>query len=66
MNAITESTPEVSSDIFYMTKRPCPRCRQKMTEMGRVNESGFVFIWYQCSEAGCDGQWLQKYPQMFV
>jgi predicted RNA-binding Zn-ribbon protein involved in translation (DUF1610 family) len=38
----------------------CPECGAKMTEAERVSENGFLFIWYECSRAGCGGQWLEK------
>lgn len=39
---------------------PCPVCRGEMTEAERVQENGFVFVWYECRQPGCDGQWLEK------
>ncbi len=38
----------------------CPECGAKMTEVDRASENGFIFIWYECSQAGCGGQWLEK------
>jgi hypothetical protein len=38
----------------------CPECGGSMTEVERVNENGFAYIWYECSQIDCDGQWLEK------
>lgn len=38
----------------------CPDCSGVMTEVDRINEKGFSFIWYECKRSGCDGQWLEK------
>ena len=38
----------------------CPECGNKMVEAERVNENGFIFVWYECTRAGCSGQWLEK------
>jgi hypothetical protein len=38
----------------------CPECGAKMVEAERVNENGFVFVWFKCSRTGCRGQWLEK------
>jgi hypothetical protein len=42
----------------------CPRCGFTMVETDRVIENGFVYIWYECSAAGCTEQWLAKRPAM--
>jgi hypothetical protein len=41
-------------------ERLCPGCGGAMAEVERVNENGFLFIWYECTLADCDGQWLEK------
>lgn len=41
-------------------KHMCPDCRGAMAEVDRVNENGFSFIWYECMQANCNGQWLEK------
>jgi hypothetical protein len=41
-------------------KHMCPNCRGAMAEVDRVNENGFSFIWYECMQANCNGQWLEK------
>lgn len=38
----------------------CPDCKGTMTEVDRVVENGFLFVWYECTKDGCDGQWLEK------
>jgi hypothetical protein len=38
----------------------CPECGVKMEEAERVSENGFIFVWYECSRPGCNGQWLEK------
>jgi hypothetical protein len=40
--------------------RMCPDCGGSMNEVDRVNEDGFTYIWYECAEVGCDGQWLER------
>jgi len=42
----------------------CPRCDSLMVETDRVIESGFAYIWYECSAEGCTEQWLAKRPAM--
>ena len=43
-----------------MNKHLCPECGGQMTEIDRVNENGFAFIWYECTQPNCDGQCLAK------
>jgi len=38
----------------------CPECGNKMVEAERANENGSIFVWYECTRAGCSGQWLEK------
>ncbi|MBN2018861.1 MAG: hypothetical protein JW749_01405 [Sedimentisphaerales bacterium] len=38
----------------------CPECGDRMVEVERINENGFLFVWYECARAGCSGQWLEK------
>jgi hypothetical protein len=38
----------------------CPECGSLMTEADRVNENGFYWMWFMCSQEDCDGQWLTK------
>jgi hypothetical protein len=33
-----------------------------MMEADRVAEGGYMYIWYECSAAACDEQWLAKTP----
>lgn len=40
--------------------RICPDCGGPMTEVDRIAEGGFAYIWYECSAADCDGQWLER------
>jgi hypothetical protein len=46
------------ADIFNL--HACPECGMKMTEVERVKEGGFLFIWYECNLENCNGQWLEK------
>ena len=41
-------------------KHLCPQCGSVMSEAERINEDGFSFVWYECTRADCDGQWLEK------
>ena len=43
-----------------LNNRLCPDCGSSMTEVDKVNEDGFAYIWYECSQIDCDGQWLEK------
>jgi hypothetical protein len=45
-------------------ERHCPECGIQMTEVDRHNENQALFVWYECSRDGCDGQWLQKISQV--
>ena len=38
----------------------CPECGSRMTEVDRLKEDGTVYVWYQCRNDTCKGQWLQK------
>lgn len=38
----------------------CPTCGNFMAEADSVRENGFSFIWYECPDANCGGQWLEK------
>lgn len=40
--------------------RLCPDCRSVMSKVDQVAENGLLFIWYECTREGCDGQWLEK------
>ncbi len=40
--------------------RGCPECGAQMFEVDRCRENGVVFIWYECGEKDCLGQWLRK------
>ncbi len=31
-----------------------------MMEVDRVVEGGYLYIWYECCESGCDEQWLAR------
>jgi hypothetical protein len=42
------------------TEHICSECDGAMTEVERVNEDGFTFVWYKCVRIGCKEQWLEK------
>lgn len=42
--------------------RLCPVCRKVMTPVDSNEENGFFYIWYECGDIHCDGQWLEKKP----
>ena len=48
--------------LMGKNQRFCPDCGCAMTEVDRVHEDGFAYIWYECSQVDCDGQWLDKVP----
>ncbi len=41
----------------------CPACGAVMLEVDRLKEGGHIFIWFECSQKDCGGQWLQKKSQ---
>jgi len=41
----------------------CPECGAIMTEADRLVEDRALFVWYTCSRADCDGQWLKKFSK---
>jgi hypothetical protein len=41
-------------------EKPCPECGEPMEERERMEEDSAIFIWYQCAQKGCCGQWLTK------
>ena len=63
-SSIEKSEIGLLVDGFFLTKRPCPQCGEKMREIDRVNENSFVFVWYECTNPVCDGQWLQKFTRI--
>ncbi len=38
----------------------CPDCGCLMTEVERLRENGFTFVWFECRQPYCNGQWLEK------
>ncbi len=40
--------------------RVCPKCGLAMVETDRAAEGDYLYIWYECSGAACDEQWLSK------
>ncbi len=40
----------------------CPECGGPMTEVDRRNENQALFVWLNCNNNDCDGQWLRKIP----
>ena len=44
--------------------RQCPNCANVMAPVDNVHENGFSFVWYECRNANCGGQWLQKISQV--
>ena len=39
----------------------CPECGEQMVEVDRVVENNLTYVWFECSNDNCDGQWLQSY-----
>jgi hypothetical protein len=54
---ITTATRE-----FFETanNRLCPNCGNVVAPVDSVHENGFSFVWYECRDANCGGQWLEK------
>ena len=40
----------------------CPACGGMMRETDRVIENGSLYVWYDCPQAQCDEQWLDRRP----
>ena len=43
-----------------ISKHFCPECGGSMKEVDKVNENDFEYIWYECNQPDCNGQWLEK------
>jgi len=54
---MNRSRPEYA-DVFNL--HVCPECGVPMVEIEKIKEGGFLFIWYECKQDDCDGQWLEK------
>jgi predicted RNA-binding Zn-ribbon protein involved in translation (DUF1610 family) len=60
------NTKEVQERPRQLTKeKQCPECGKKMEEIDRCRENRALFIWYECSQNDCSGQWLRKMPLGF-
>ncbi len=62
----TEAISARKELIKEKSGRVCPDCGGSMNEVDRVHEEGFAYIWYECAEIGCDGQWLEKKAVNFL
>ncbi len=60
---IRKDAAKLLVDGILSSTRRCPDCGATMKETGRVSENGSIFIWYECENANCDAQWLQKYQR---
>jgi hypothetical protein len=60
---IRKDATKLLVDGIILSRRICPDCGATMRETDRVTESGATFIWYECENANCEGQWLQKYDR---
>ena len=60
----TGEREKMSYEKTFATLFFCPKCKSKMEEMERREESGIIFIWFKCSQPDCCGQWLQKIPSI--
>jgi len=40
----------------------CPVCKRAMVAVDSSREDDFSYIWYECKDVHCDGQWLEKKP----
>ncbi len=41
----------------------CPACGAVMLEVDRLREGNHIFVWFECSQKDCGGQWLQRKSQ---
>jgi rubredoxin len=44
--------------------RVCPECGFRMKKVDSAREAKFTFVWFECSRSQCDGQWLEKLPNI--
>ena len=57
----TKTTHSFPKSASQKTERHvCPQCNTDMIVAEQCRENGFLFIWYECTRDGCDGQWLEK------
>ena len=61
--ATRKDATKLPADGILLSMQKCPDCGAKMSETDRVVENGSIFVWYECENANCDGQWLQKYQR---
>jgi len=60
---ITKGLNKFSTKFLHaLDEHFCPECGSNLMEVERRNENGALYVWYECSRNGCDGQWLQKMP----
>lgn len=38
----------------------CPQCQTPMKETYRTKENNFIYVWHDCPQPSCGGQWLEK------
>jgi len=61
MNAEVANTVNIR-DQRAQYQNSCPECGSRMTEVDRCIENRILYIWYECIENNCEGQWLRKHP----
>jgi hypothetical protein len=52
--------PDATTFVEVIKRLACPDCGAKMAEVERVTEKGYFYIWYECTQQNCPGQWLEK------
>lgn len=60
---IEESTQLLTAKYRTLVKEHlCSECGNAMAVADRVEENGFLYVWYECTRPGCNGQWLERKP----
>ena len=57
MNSEEMKAQEVEEKVVH-----CPECGSPMDIDHSSHEGSCIFIWYQCPESECHGQWLHRVP----
>ena len=56
-------TTEKKELFEVLNNHLCPTCKKEvMVPVDRVQENGVLFVWYECKDNTCGGQWLDKKP----
>ena len=60
--SIWQNQVHFMGNIEALDEGLCPECGQYMQEVARLDEDGDIYIWYECDQENCPGQFLRKIP----